>query len=155
MTPSTLAAEATPKKSHSTVLRAVFGTLAAIVAFVAGGAALLFASKYGQFHISFWIGLLTPVLIGILIGGSYLAAHPVTKKLIGTLVAIGTALVVLTVTIIMVATQATSTFLWDIFGWGFLDAILLAIAIAAVIMYGWLSSKFFVKKTEPESETEK
>jgi hypothetical protein len=151
MSPTTLAIKASTKKSHTTLFRNLVGIAFAAIAFTAGGLSLLVASKYGQFHVSFWVGLLIPVLLGALVFGTYLAAHEATKRLGGFIIGIVTFIGVMLGVVGLIMNHLNKTFLADIFWWGILVAALTGIAIAAVLTFGWLSSKFFVKKTEPES----
>jgi hypothetical protein len=124
----------------------VLGLLVASLFLV--GAAAIIGFNLGEFHASFWLGLLGPVLIAGVFYTMWWVSHPVTKKWPGVIIGIAD----------LIAWGFAVHYLWPDktfslgkFGWGLLDAVILAVLYALIKLYGLLTRKLASKYPSTKS----
>lgn len=110
-----------------------------VFALITIGFGVVIAYNFGNWSSSFWLGLFAVVALAIIVYAMWWASHPRTKKWPGF--AIGIADLVIVVAVIALISAFANSFVWAEFFWGLLDAVLVAIAYAAILLYGWLYGK--------------
>jgi hypothetical protein len=110
-------------------------TLGAI--FLIGGATII-GFNLGEFHASFWVGLITPFFVGIAVYVMWWVSHPTTKKWPGFVLGIADLIVAPTVILLLILSPGKA-FSFDKFGWGLLDTVIVAALFALIKLYSKIS----------------
>lgn len=136
MSATTASIEKTNNKFQLIDSGIAFGLL--VFALFLVGTAAIIGFNLGEFHASFWLGLLGPILVAGVFYTMWWVSHPVTKKWPGVIIGI----------VDLIAWGFAVHYLWpdktfsaDKFGWGLLDAVILAALYALIKLYGWISRK--------------
>jgi hypothetical protein len=122
-----------------------FGLL--LVAIILIGLATVIGFNLGLFHASFWLGLTVPYFVGIAVYVMWWVSHPATKKWPGFVLGLADLIIAPAVVVLLIALPGKA-FLFDKFGWGLLDAAIVAVLFATVKLYGWATRILKSKSTK-------
>lgn len=118
-----------------------------LVAIFLIGLATFIGFKFAEGHASFWIGLTVPFFVGIAVYVMWWVSHPATKKWLGFALGVADLIVAPTVVILLIAAPGKA-FLFDKFGLGLLDAVIVAVLFALIKLYGKITRTLKSKSTK-------
>lgn len=105
-----------------------------VVALLLVGLATIIGFNLGEFGASFWLGLIVLYFVGIAVYVMWWASHPSTKKWPGFIIGIADMLVAFVVLSLILVN--IGDFQFDTFLWGLLDAVIVAVLFALILLYG-------------------
>ena len=136
---STTTTTSTVKKDNTFQLfdsGVVFGLT--VVAIILVGLATVIGFNLGSFSPSFWLGLSIPYFVGIAVYVMWWASHPSTKKWPGFALGVADLIIAPTAVLLLILLPGKA-FSFGQFGWGLLDAAIVAVLFALIKLYGWIS----------------
>lgn len=119
-------------------------TLGAIILI---GLATIIGFNLGEFHASFWLGLTVPYFVVIAVYVMWWVSHPSTKKWPGFVLGVADLIVAPTVIALLILVPGKA-FLFDKFGWGLLDAVIVAALFALIKLYSKVTRTLKSKSTK-------
>ncbi|RWZ78197.1 MAG: hypothetical protein EOT05_00290 [Candidatus Microsaccharimonas sossegonensis] len=128
---------------HLTDSAVAFGLT--LIAVILIGLATVIGFNLGVFESSFWLGLVVLYFVGIAVYVMWWVSHPTTKKWPGF--ALGVADLIIAPTVLVLLWPGEG-FQVDKFGWGILDAVLVAVLFALIKLYGKISRILKSKSTK-------
>lgn len=109
-----------------------------LIALVAISFATYIAFNLGEWSSSFWLGVASFVVVGVLFYVPWLTHH-MKNRALGYILNVLTFIVVGVV--IVLSVNFVTTFAWSKFGWGVLYTALLIVVLAVVALFGSLSRR--------------
>ena len=146
MSTGTAAPAATKKNNTFQLFDSAVAFGLTLVAVILIGLATVIGFNFGKFDASFWLGLIVLYFVGIAVYVMWWVSHPATKKWPGF--ALGLADLIVAPLVLFLIWPGAKAFQFDKFGWGLLDAVIVAVLFALIKLYGWISRKLKSKSTK-------
>ncbi|MDB5160394.1 MAG: hypothetical protein JWO99_657 [Candidatus Saccharibacteria bacterium] len=139
ITMSTTTTTSTVKKANTFQLfdsGVAFGLT--VLAIILIGLATVIGFNLGSFSPSFWLGLTVPYFVGIAVYVMWWVSHPATKKWPGFALGVADLIIAPTAVLLLILLPGKA-FSFGQFGWGLLDAAIVAALFALIKLYGWIT----------------
>jgi hypothetical protein len=106
-----------------------------VIAIILVGFATIIGFNLGLFSPSFWLGLTVPYFVGIAVYVMWWVSHPATKKWPGFALGVADLIIAPTAVLLLILLPGKA-FSFGQFGWGLLDAAIVAVLFTLVKLYG-------------------